>query len=586
MIPPFIIQWENLSVTVTEKRCSLFRTVKKKKILSNVSGFATSNSLIAVMGPSGAGKTTFLGAISGKLKGKEGTLRINNRTVTDKDMCNISSYIRQEDVFTESLTVYEHMKFMAALKLHKTGEERIGIIKKLLIELCLDGNSRTIIGVLSGGQRRRLSLATELISDPYILFCDEPTTGLDSFSAMSVVKILEATAMTGKLVLVTLHQPSSQIFDLFNNIILLANGKLVFQGSKREAQSFFERANLVCPDSYNPADFYIKCVTVDSGNEEDRKTDWLSDLFHNNSEQIITDRYNPNEFTKQKMNKRSFFVQLRWLVWRVFIDFKRSIHVYRTSYILLMITALIIGVSFSNVTLENKSNVQNVQGVLILIVSELIFTHMYYVIYVFPEEIVIFVKEKSLYSSLPYYLSKVVSLMPISFINAISFLAVYLALLQFLQNFNLFLNMSIVLFLTSLCGISLGLCLSALFPTVEYIHLFIVPFEIVVMIVSGIWIKVDTLPGVFRAVKYFSPFYYGFQSVSTLCWENAEFLANCTTGDVLPCYSSSEEVLRRYGLYEEYDVVTYNNLYLSFLTLLYCSVGYFGILRKRAIESY
>ncbi|KAJ8917893.1 hypothetical protein NQ315_002585 [Exocentrus adspersus] len=366
-----------------------------------------------------------------------------------------------------------------------------------------------------------------LINDPYILFCDEPTTGLDSSSAMMVVKILEATTMSGKMILVTLHQPSSQIFDLFNDIILLANGKLIFEGSKQQAKLFFESANLYCPVSYNPADFYMKHITASYENDSElRKITRLCKLFNDNFQRPNegTNFYHSNGLFKQRINKKNVMVQLKWLIWRAFIDSKRSLYIYKTNYICLMIGALIIATLFSNVKLDSSSSVQSIQGALFLIVSELVFTHMYCVIPIFPEEVVVFVREKSLYSSFPYFFSKVLSLIPVCFVNGISFLIVYFTVLQFLQSIPLFLNMCVILIFTCLCGIALGLCLSALFPSVEYIHLFIVPLETAAMLVSGIWIKIDTLPRVISFLKYFSPFYYGFQGISIVAWEKVDFI--------------------------------------------------------------
>ncbi|KAG5879792.1 hypothetical protein JTB14_027200 [Gonioctena quinquepunctata] len=117
---------------------------------------------------SGSGKSTFLGAISGRLKNKQGTVKINDKEISNKDLCNISGHVQQEDIFTETLTILELMEFTvrnlrheAALKLNKTEKERSAKIKKLLIDLGLDANKHTVIQMLSGGGRRRLSLATE-----------------------------------------------------------------------------------------------------------------------------------------------------------------------------------------------------------------------------------------------------------------------------------------------------------------------------------------------------------------------------------------------------------------------------------------
>jgi ABC-type multidrug transport system ATPase subunit len=186
--------------------------------------------------------------------------------------------------------------FQAALRLQNKSKEKRSIIKKLLSDLSLEGEGDTLIKNLSGGQRRRLSLAGEvkgilfgscclkmdlqLISDPLMLFCDEPTTGLDSYSALVVLQKLHTIAFSGKIVLASIHQPSSQLFHYFNNITLVAEGKLVFQGTKDEAKSFFESLDLHCPSSYNPADFYMDCL-----NREDLSK--IVAVFQNRKKQVV-----------------------------------------------------------------------------------------------------------------------------------------------------------------------------------------------------------------------------------------------------------------------------------------------------------
>jgi ABC-type multidrug transport system ATPase subunit len=238
----FSLSWQNVNVEISEKSSSFWRSKSQKRtILDNVSGSTRSYSLVAIMGSSGSGKTTFLSAISGRRRDKKGILKINNTVVTDEDVRNVSGYLHQEDIFTQYLTPREHLEFMAALRLHNKSKEKRSIIKQLLSDLSLEGEGDTLIKNLSGGQRRRLSLAGELISDPLMLFCDEPTTGLDSYSALVVLQKLHTIAFSGKIVLASIHQPSSQLFHYFNNITLVAEGKLVFQGTKDEAKSFFER---------------------------------------------------------------------------------------------------------------------------------------------------------------------------------------------------------------------------------------------------------------------------------------------------------------------------------------------------------
>ena len=120
---------------------------------------------------------------------------------------------------------------------------------------------RNVKGI-SGGERRRLSFATEILTDPAILFFDEPTSGLDSFMAISVVESMKKLALAGKAVIFTIHQPSSELVELIDNICLMSEGKLIFHGNKADASTFFHSQGFCSPPDYNPIDFYIKTISI------------------------------------------------------------------------------------------------------------------------------------------------------------------------------------------------------------------------------------------------------------------------------------------------------------------------------------
>lgn len=174
----------------------------------------------------------------------KGTIKINNRVVKSSEILRLSGYVPQDDIFEEFLTVKEHLTFTGALKRVKS-ELLDDVIRDLLFELNLERCQNSALRFLSGGERRRVSLATELITNPRILFCDEPTSGLDSFNATTLMQQLKQRTDYGLLAMVTIHQPSSQVFDYFSHIVLLSEGSLVFNGSKEDMKEFFERLSSV-----------------------------------------------------------------------------------------------------------------------------------------------------------------------------------------------------------------------------------------------------------------------------------------------------------------------------------------------------
>ncbi|XP_011700876.1 PREDICTED: protein scarlet-like [Wasmannia auropunctata] len=178
-----------------------------------------------------------------------GDVRVNGVSADSSYMRRHSGFMHQEDMFIETMTVLEHIWFMARMKLDRrihTSDIRLRI-DRLLRNVGLLERRDTCIGggddhkVLSGGEKKRLAFATELLTDPEILFLDEPTTGQDAHSAGVLVSHMTSFALRNRTILCTIHQPSSTIFDSFHRIILLAGGRVAFAGTSAQALQFFSR---------------------------------------------------------------------------------------------------------------------------------------------------------------------------------------------------------------------------------------------------------------------------------------------------------------------------------------------------------
>lgn len=144
-------------------------------------------------------------------------------------------------------------------------------------QLSLGKCKNTVIGVpgrvkgLSGGERKRLAFASEALTDPAMLLCDEPTSGLDSFMAHSVLQVLKRLTLKDKTIILTIHQPSSELFGLFDKILLMAEGRVAFLGTPTEATDFFTQMNAPCPLNYNPADYYVQLLAIVPGKEDESR---------------------------------------------------------------------------------------------------------------------------------------------------------------------------------------------------------------------------------------------------------------------------------------------------------------------------
>lgn len=229
---------------------------------------------MSIIGASGAGKTTLLNYLSGRLisKGlkKSGSIKINGE---DRDHIKgfnaICAFVQQFDILLQTMTVRECLEFAAKLKLKGSTLEKKDRVDKLIQELRLIKCQNTKIGGplvkgVSGGERKRCSIGVELITDPYLVFLDEPTTGLDSFTATSVMQTLKELTRTGKTIIQTIHQPNSDMFEEMDRLMLLAKGKIVYFNEACKAVDYFTSINFKPPDLCNPADYFMAIMSVET----------------------------------------------------------------------------------------------------------------------------------------------------------------------------------------------------------------------------------------------------------------------------------------------------------------------------------
>ncbi|TFK36706.1 hypothetical protein BDQ12DRAFT_609378 [Crucibulum laeve] len=249
-------------------------TLGSRTILDSISGNVRPGQVMAIMGASGAGKSTFLDILARKRKrgAVSGVTTVNGREVSDAEFKKVVGFVDQEDTLMRTLTVYETVLYSALLRLPREMSFEAKKFRTLetMNELGILGIKDSRIGdsgrrSISGGEKRRVSIACELVTSPSILFLDEPTSGLDAYNAFNVVDSLVALARDyNRTVVFTIHQPRSNIVALFDQLVVLAQGKPVYSGAFDKCQEYFASIGQPCPPGFNIADFLID-LTMQAG---------------------------------------------------------------------------------------------------------------------------------------------------------------------------------------------------------------------------------------------------------------------------------------------------------------------------------
>uniref|UniRef100_A0A672JNZ5 ATP-binding cassette sub-family G member 5 n=2 Tax=Salarias fasciatus TaxID=181472 RepID=A0A672JNZ5_SALFA len=280
--PACCLSVKKISYTVSERvgpwwDLPSYRKRWTRQILNDVSFHIDSGQIMGILGNSGSGKTTLLDAISGRI-GNAGALLgeifVNGRKLKRDEYQDCFSYVLQSDNLLSYLTVEETLTYTAQLALRRHSAEAIQKkVSSVMAELSLSHVAHSVIGGrvfpgISGGERRRVSIASQLLQDPRVILLDEPTTGLDSMTANQIVVLLAELAKRNRIVIVTIHQPRSELFRVFSRIAIMSHGELVFCGQPEEMVDFFSQCGYECPEYCNPFDIYVDFTSVDTRNSE------------------------------------------------------------------------------------------------------------------------------------------------------------------------------------------------------------------------------------------------------------------------------------------------------------------------------
>ncbi|XP_046389694.1 protein white [Ischnura elegans] len=587
---------------------------RRKHILKHVSGVAYPGEFLAILGSSGAGKTTLLNALTFRTTPSvviEGGLRaLNGVPLTSSyALASLSAYVQQDDLFIGTLTVREHLVFQALVRMDKgiPYKHRMRRVDEVISELALTKCQDTLIGVpgrikgISGGEMKRLSFASEVLTDPPLMFCDEPTSGLDSFMAYNVVSVLKGMARKGKTVICTIHQPSSEVFALFDKVLLMAEGRVAFQGTPRDACTFFMELGAPCPSNYNPADFFVQLLAVVPSREDScrQAIDMICDTFAASEMGVCMEKEASAAATssvgsikdsgllfidgddddplgeRRSPYKADWCSQFRAVFWRSWLSMLKEPILMKVRVLQTLLVALLLGFLFFGQELSQEG-VMNINGALFLFLTSMTFQNVFAVINVFCSELPVFMREhlNGMYRTDVYFLCKTLAEVPIFIVIPVVFTCVSYYLIGLNPEPSRFLYALLIVSLVANVATSFGYMISCLSKNVPMALSIGPPVIIPFLLFGGFFLNIASVPVYFKWLSYLSWFKYGNEALVINQWDGIDSIL-CER-DNNTCMHSGHIVLETLSFHESdfnLDIIS-----LCFLLVLFRTIAFVALL--------
>jgi ATP-binding cassette subfamily G (WHITE) protein 2 len=371
-----------------------------------------------------------------------GAVLVNGKPRQNNVFKAISAYVQQDDVLFAHLTVKETLMLSAHFYLASTvsTKEKEDMVEAVIMELGLAKAKNTIIGNdkergVSGGERKRANIGVELISDPAVLFLDEPTSGLDSFQAQSVMAAMKTMASNGRLIMSVIHQPRSSIFAMFDQMLLISEGRTVYYGDAADAVQYFENQGYPCPVQYNPADYFLDVLSMDYRTKEAEaetraRINALADKWNAAPSGVADMHLVPLEegalageaaaaepTAEAKLPhityRSAWWVQFSLLFWRSFNEIRRNKMATGIKFVTTIFFALILAAIYQDLG-DDQNSIQDRIGLLFFITINQCFGAMFGVLNTFPEERKVVNRERAgkAYRMSSYYVAKFLAELP------------------------------------------------------------------------------------------------------------------------------------------------------------------------------
>lgn len=541
---PITIRWRNITCSLSDKSSKSVRF-----LLNNVSGEAKPGRLLAIMGPSGSGKTTLLNVLAGQITASprlhlSGLLEVNGRPSSSEAFK--FAYVRQEDLFFSQLTVRETLSIAAELQLHNitSVKERDEYVNDLLFKIGLVSVADTNVGDakvrgISGGEKKRLALACELMASPSVIFVDEPTTGLDAFQAEKVMETLQQLVQDGHTVICSIHQPRGSVYGKFDDIILLTNGALVYAGPARDKPlEYFSKFGYSCPEHVNPAEFLADLISTDYSSAESvyssqKRIDALVEAFAQQTSEILyasplsrkTGSKKGKKFSSKTIkNKGNWWRQFKLLLRRAWMQASRDGPTNKVRARMSIASALIFGSVFWRMG-RSQTSIQDRMGLLQVAAINTAMAALTKTVSVFPKERAIVDRERSKgsYSLGPYLLAKLIAEIPVGAAFPLMFGTVLYPMARLHPTLSRFGKFCGIVTVESFAASAMGLTVGAMVPTTEAAMALGPSLMTVFIVFGGYYVNEENTPIVFRWLPRVSLIRWAFQGLCINEFTGLEF---------------------------------------------------------------
>ncbi|NWW85610.1 ABCG2 protein, partial [Rhynochetos jubatus] len=610
-----VVSFHNIQYSVTQSSGFLCkRKTVEKKILHHVYGIMKPG-LNAILGPTGSGKSSLLDVLAARKDpaGLSGEVLIDGIPQPPNFKC-ISGYVVQDDVVMGTMTVRENLHFSAALRLPssisvKEKEERVAqIISELGLNKVADAKVGTeFIRGVSGGERKRTNIGMELITEPPVLFLDEPTTGLDASTANAVLILLKKLSRRGRTIIFSIHQPRYSIFKLFDSLTLLALGKVLYHGPAKQALEYFSSIGYECEPFNNPADFFLDVINGDSTavaaskedhrpldtgkeasseNGEDNMDSSVVDVLHQKylnsslyrSTKESLEKVELGRGSKQRVSKQGheityangFLTQLYWVSKRSLKNLIRNPQASIAQLAVTIILALVVGAIFFGAKLD-RSGIQNRVGSLFFVTTNQCFSSV--------SAIELFIRDKKLfvhqytsgyYRVSAYFLALMIGdLLPMRTAPAIIFSCISYWMIGYQAVAGRFFFFMLTLVLVSYTATAMSLAVSAGMDVVAVANLLITICFVLMLIFSGLLVNLPSVMSWLNWLKYFSIPRYGLTVSRNLApHSNTDFCP------ILFCRCSGEAYLCSQGIAPTNWAMWENIVALFCMTVIFLIIAY------------